>query len=68
MLLQTVKFYFAAVENFNERSELLDKMGAKYGVKFSEEDKVVFQNSSNWSSDESAKEFSLICLKIKESL
>ena len=30
------KFYFAAVENFNERSELLDKMGAKYGVKFSD--------------------------------
>ena len=28
------KFYFAAVENFNERSELLDKMGAKYGVNF----------------------------------
>ena len=36
------KFYFAAVENFNERSELLDKMGAKYGVKFSDEDKVAF--------------------------
>ena len=33
------KFYFAAVENFKERSELLDKMGAKYGVKFSEEEK-----------------------------
>ena len=37
------KFYFAAVENFKERSELLDKMGAKYGVKFSEEEKVAFE-------------------------
>ncbi|WDT68970.1 ExbD/TolR family protein [Cloacibacterium sp. TD35] len=36
------KFYFAAVENFKERSELLDKMGAKYGVKFSDADKVAF--------------------------
>ena len=36
------KFYFGAVENFNERSELLDKMGAKYGLKFSDEDKVAF--------------------------
>ena len=34
-------------------------MGAKYGVKFSEEEKCFFfQNSSKLSSDESAKEFS----------
>ena len=33
------KIYFAAVENFNERSELLDKMGAKYGENTSEEEK-----------------------------
>ncbi len=36
------KFYFAAVENFSERSQLLDKMGAKYGLKFSDEDKAAF--------------------------
>ena len=36
------KFYFAAVENSKERSELLDKMGAKYGVQFSNEDKIAF--------------------------
>ena len=36
------KFYFAPVNNFNERSELLDKMGQKYGMTFSNEDKVAF--------------------------
>ena len=41
MLLQTVSFYFATVENFNERSELLDKMELKW-CKFSEEEKVAF--------------------------
>ena len=36
------KFYFVPVNNFNERSELLDKMGQKYGMTFSNEDKVAF--------------------------
>lgn len=36
------KFYFAPVNNFNERSQLLDIMGRKYGMTFSNEDKVAF--------------------------
>ncbi len=36
------KFYFAPVDNFSERSQLLDIMGKKYGLTFSEEDKVAF--------------------------
>ncbi len=36
------KFYFAPVNNFNERSQLLDIMGKKYGMTFSNEDKVAF--------------------------
>lgn len=36
------KFYFAPVNNFSERSQLLDIMGRKYGMSFSNEDKVAF--------------------------
>ncbi len=36
------KFYFAPVNNFDERSQLLDIMGKKYGMTFSKEDKVAF--------------------------
>lgn len=36
------KFYFAPVNNFSERSQLLDIMGRKYGMTFSNEDKVAF--------------------------
>lgn len=35
-------FYFTPVENGTERIALLDNMGKKYGVKFSNEDKVAF--------------------------
>ncbi|MGS0747724.1 ExbD/TolR family protein [Halpernia sp. GG3] len=35
-------FYFTPVENGTERIALLDKMGDKYGIKFSNEDKVAF--------------------------
>ncbi len=35
-------FYFTPVDNGGERIALLDKMGEKYGLKFSNEDKVAF--------------------------
>ena len=35
-------FYFTPVDNGSERIALLDKMGEKYGLKFSNEDKVAF--------------------------
>lgn len=35
-------FYFTPVENGTERIELLEKMGDKYGLKFSDADKVAF--------------------------
>ena len=36
------KFYFTPVENGTERMQLLDKMGEKYGVKFTDKEKVEF--------------------------
>lgn len=36
------KFYFQPVENGTERLQLLDKMGSKYGVTFTNEEKVAF--------------------------
>ncbi|AZB21008.1 biopolymer transporter ExbD [Kaistella haifensis] len=36
------KFYFTPVENGTERMALLDKMGAKYGMKFTDAEKVAF--------------------------
>ena len=33
------RFFFQPVENARERAELLDAMGEKYGVKFSDADK-----------------------------
>ena len=36
------KFYFTPVENGTERIALLDKMGAKYGIKFTDAEKVAF--------------------------
>ena len=36
------KFYFTPVENGTERMALLDKMGAKYGIKFNDAEKVAF--------------------------
>ena len=35
-------FYFTPVDNGSERIALLEKMGEKYGLKFSNEDKVAF--------------------------
>lgn len=35
-------FYFQPVDNGSERIALLDKMGEKYGLKFSDADKVAF--------------------------
>lgn len=35
-------FYFTPVDNGSERIQLLDKMGEKYGLKFSDADKVAF--------------------------
>jgi len=37
------KFYFQPVDNAQERGELLDKMGQKYGVAFNAKQKVAFQ-------------------------
>jgi biopolymer transport protein ExbD len=37
------KFYFQPVDNARERSELLDKMGEKYGIAFDNNQKVAFQ-------------------------
>lgn len=39
------KFYFTPVENRSERLELLEKMGEKYGMKFSDKEKVAFTNA-----------------------
>ena len=36
------RFFFQPVENARERAELLDAMGEKYGVKFSDADKNAF--------------------------
>ena len=36
------KFYFTPVDNGTERMALLDKMGAKYGMKFTDAEKVAF--------------------------
>ncbi|MBU4539413.1 MAG: biopolymer transporter ExbD [Weeksellaceae bacterium] len=38
------KFYFTPVENGTERMQLLDKMGEKYGLKFTDKEKVAFTN------------------------
>lgn len=38
------KFYFTPVENGTERMQLLDKMGAKYGMSFTNQEKVNFAN------------------------
>ena len=37
------KFYFQPVDNASERLQLLDNMGKKYGVAFSNEEKASFQ-------------------------
>ncbi len=36
------KFYFSPVDNFKERSQLLDIMGKKYSMTFSDEEKIAF--------------------------
>ena len=38
------KFYFTPVENGTERMQLLDKMGEKYGLKFTDKEKVALTN------------------------
>ena len=38
------RFYFTPVENPSERMQLLDKMGEKYGMKFTDQEKVAFAN------------------------
>ena len=38
------KFYFTPVENGTERLQLLDKMGEKYGMQFTDKEKVAFSN------------------------
>lgn len=38
------KFYFTPVENGTERIALLDKMGQKYGMTFTDKEKVAFSN------------------------
>ena len=38
------RFYFTPVENGTERMELLDKMGEKYGMKFTNSEKTAFSN------------------------
>ena len=38
------KFYFTPVENGTERIALLDKMGEKYGMSFTDKEKVAFSN------------------------
>lgn len=38
------KFYFTPVENGTERMALLDKMGEKYGMKFTDQEKATFAN------------------------
>ena len=38
------RFYFTPVENGTERIALLDKMGEKYGMKFTDAEKVAFSN------------------------
>ncbi|MNK77137.1 Biopolymer transport protein ExbD/TolR [compost metagenome] len=39
------KFYFTPVENGTERIALLDKMGQKYGMTFTDKEKVNFSNA-----------------------
>ncbi|NHW59385.1 biopolymer transporter ExbD, partial [Escherichia coli] len=36
------KFYFQPVENGTERIQLLDNMGQKYGLSFTDKEKVAF--------------------------
>lgn len=38
------KFYFTPVENGSERIQLLEKMGEKYGMQFTDAEKVSFTN------------------------
>ncbi|MGV4415306.1 ExbD/TolR family protein [Chryseobacterium sp. T1] len=38
------KFYFTPVDNGTERVQLLEKMGAKYGIAFNDKEKVAFAN------------------------
>lgn len=39
------KFYFTPVENGSERIALLDNMGKKYGMSFTDKEKVAFSNA-----------------------
>ena len=39
------KFYFTPVENGTERIQLLEKMGTKYNMTFSDKEKVAFSNA-----------------------
>ena len=41
------RFYFTPVENGTERIALLDKMGEKYGMTFTDKEKVAFANSKS---------------------
>ena len=41
------RFYFTPVENGTERIALLDKMGQKYGMTFTDQEKVAFSNSQS---------------------
>ncbi|KFC18732.1 ExbD/TolR family protein [Chryseobacterium sp. FH1] len=41
------KFYFTPVENGTERIALLDKMGQKYGMTFTDKEKVNFSNAQS---------------------
>ena len=41
------KFYFTPVENGTERIALLEKMGQKYGMTFTDKEKVAFSNSQS---------------------
>ncbi len=39
------KFYFTPVQNVGERKQLIDKMAQKYGMSFSEQEKIAFVNN-----------------------
>ena len=41
------RFYFTPVENGTERIALLDKMGEKYGMTFTDKEKVAFSNAQS---------------------
>lgn len=41
------KFYFTPVENGTERIALLEKMGQKYGMAFTDKEKVAFSNAQS---------------------